>query len=96
MSCKDNKHHRKKQERFGDSSPTNLSDAHGFLNSQFSTFNFQFSVSQILRFSDFKKTPRGIYYVSLLSSLRSALARLLNAARLFLLKTIYGFLCLLR
>ena len=51
MSCKDNKHHRKKQERFGDSSPTNLSDAHGFLNSQFSTFNFQFSVSQIKKIS---------------------------------------------
>ena len=42
MSCKDNKHHRKKQERFGDSSPTNFTDVHGFFNFQFSTFNFQF------------------------------------------------------
>ena len=59
MSCKDNKHHRKKQERFGDSSPTNFTDVHGFLNFQLSTFNFQFSGSQFLRFSDSKKSSVG-------------------------------------
>ena len=47
MSCKDNKHRQNKQERFGDSSPTNLSDAHGFFNFQLSIFNFQLSVSQV-------------------------------------------------
>ena len=55
-------------------------------NFQLSIFNFQFSVSQIFSFSDLKKSPRGIYFVSLLSSLRSARAQLLNAARLFCLR----------
>ena len=47
MSCKDNKHRQNKQERFGYFSPTNFTDAHGFLNFQLSTFNFQ-----VLSFSD--------------------------------------------
>ncbi len=48
LSYKDKKLQWKKQERFGYFSPTNFTDAHGFLNFQV----FRFSVSQILSFSD--------------------------------------------
>ena len=83
MSCRDNKHHRKKQRDLEILLPQislMLTDS-PTLNFQFSIFNFQFSI--------LKKTPRGIYFVSLLSSLRSARAQLLNAARLFCLNNFW-------
>ena len=61
LSYKDKKLQWKKQERFGYFSPTNFTDAHGFLNFQV----FSFSDSQFLRFGRSGYRRRAFRYIFL-------------------------------